>query len=182
MKTLGKLFLVCGVIVSAAWPATITMTFDESSHTPTVPAGVTFQSGVLVLCEAFDATAPVCSGNNVSDVVQFAGGNIITYNSDLGPGAIANGAEQGIPVPLPNFGAGQRFVLEPVTEGTAPEIITYSPTPNDPGGSLVTPDTYVYHITSDGVGDNTPEPATMALLGAGLLAIGGRRLWSPRQT
>jgi hypothetical protein len=177
MKTLGKLFLLaCCVIVPAAWPATINISFDESSQSPTVPPGVTFNSGVLVICEAFDATAPVCSGSNVSDIVQFAGGNIITYNSELGPGEIPHNAEQGIPVPLPNFGAGQRFVLETVTEGTGAEVITYSPTVNDPGGAPAgTPDTYVYHITSDAAGDNTPEPATMALLGIGLLAIGIRR-------
>jgi hypothetical protein len=172
MKLLAKLFLVLCCILLPAWSAVVTITIDETTQNYTARAGISFNSGVLVLCQAFDAgAAAVCSGSNVSDVVTFSGGNLIQYFSEREAGDPAPaGAETGIPSPLPNFGVGQRFVLEGSNENI--ELVTYNPTANDPGGSLVAGDSYTYRIFSD-----TPEPATMLLMGAGLLAIGfGRRL------
>jgi hypothetical protein len=134
MKAIATLLVIAfSLAPPTAWSATITISFDESLLNPKTPNGVSFNSGVLVLCEQFNvAGTATCSGNNVSDVVQFAGGNIITYNSDVQSGELPKPgtAEVGIPTPLPNFGAGQRFVLETVNEA-GNEVIRYNPTPND---------------------------------------------------
>ena len=80
MKLFAKLCILVCILLLPAWPAVITITITEASQNQTAPPGVTFNSGVLILCEAFDPTAAVCSGSNVSDVVTLAGGNLIIYN------------------------------------------------------------------------------------------------------
>ena len=54
MRVLCKVCLISFFLLLPAWAAVITISFDETNGNPTVPNGVTFTSGVLILCEVFD--------------------------------------------------------------------------------------------------------------------------------
>lgn len=178
MKTLLRLGLLASVSILPAAATAFTVVFDETTGTPITPAGLAgrLQSGNLVLCDIFNTGTTMCTGSNISDLVQWAGGSINFYASDLEPGQapVPGTAETGIPAFDPAFGAGTVYMLEPPT---IPEVITYTPTQGanaQPGGIIppVMGDTVSYTITSDATNDVVPEPATFVLLGGALLALG----------
>jgi len=173
-----RLALFASISILPASATAFTVVFDEFSSIPATPAGLVgrLQSGNLVLCDAFNAGTQICTGSNISDLVQWSGGSISLYASDLEPGQapVPGTAETGIPAFDPAFGAGTVYMLEPTT---IPEVITYTPTQGanaQPGGILppVGGDTVTYTITSDATNDAVPEPVTFLLLGSALLALG----------
>jgi len=162
-----------------AWSAAFTITFDETTGLPTTPAALVgrLQSGNLVLCEAFDLGTSICTGSNISDLVQWAGGSISLFRSGLetGQAPVPGTAELGIPAFDPSFGAGTVYMLEPTA---LPEVITYNPTQGanaTPGGIIppVMGDTVIYAITSDAAtGETVPEPNALPFLGMALVTLG----------
>jgi hypothetical protein len=177
MKTLLRLGLFASISILPAAAAAFTVTFDETTGNPITPAGLAgrLQLGNLVLCDIFNPSTTICTGSNISDLIQWTVGGINFY-SDLEPGQapVPGTAEIGIPAFDPAFGAGTVYILEPTT---IPEVITYTPTQGgnaQPGGILppVSGDTVTYIITSDATNDAVPEPATFILLGGALLALG----------
>jgi len=178
MKTLLRLGLLASIFILPAAATAFTVIFDETTGLPITPAGLAgrLQSGNLVLCDIFNPGTTICTGSNISDLIQWAGGSISFYASELEPGQVPvpGTAETGIPAFDPAFGAGTVYMLEPTT---IPEVITYTPTQGanaQPGGILapVMGDTVTYIITSDATNDAVPEPATFVLLGGALLALG----------
>jgi hypothetical protein len=177
MKTLLRLGLLASISILPAAATAFTVIFDETTGHPITPAGLAgrLQSGNLVLCDIFNPGTTICTGSNISDLIQWAGGSISFYASELEPGQVPvpGTAETGIPAFDPAFGAGTVYMLEPTT---IPEVITYTPTQGgnaQPGGILVPMgDTVTYIITSDATNDAVPEPATFVLLGGALLALG----------
>jgi hypothetical protein len=160
MKTL----LTCVVVVCLGLPAfgaVYNLRVTENTTMLNSPAG--FNSGQVVLCEAFDVGVMTCSGSNVSDVLSFIGNAFDGYGSDPGDNNAADNA--GLPA-ISCFGAGCRYLLEP-PENTV-QGVTYNPTANDPGGATNGVDTNKFVIYSD-----TPEPGSIALLGTGIVALAG---------
>ena len=178
MRGVLSLVLLSAAFTLPAWTAAFTITFDETTGQPITPAGLVgrLQSGNLVLCDAFNAGTQICTGSNISDLVQWAGGSISFFRSDLEPGQlpVPGTAELGIPAFDPAFGAGTVYILEPTT---LPEVVTYNPTQGanaGPGGILapVMGDTVTYVITSDAAtGEPIPEPSTLLFLGSALVAL-----------
>jgi hypothetical protein len=179
MRGVLSLALLSTAFTLPAWTAAFTITFDETTGNPTTPAGLVgrLQSGNLVLCDAFNAGTSICTGSNISDLVQWAGGSISFFRSNLEPGQspVAGTAELGIPAFDPSFGAGTVYLLEPAA---LPEVINYTPTQgaNATPGGIIAPvmgDTVTYVITSDAAtGEPIPEPSMLFVLGIVLAALG----------
>src|SRR5215471_7773279 len=110
MKALLAVAWFTSIFTLPAWTAAFNITFDELIAQPGTPAALAgrLQSGNLVLCEAFNPGTQICTGNNISDLIQWAGGSIRFYASELEPGqlTVRGTAETGIPNFDVNFGAG----------------------------------------------------------------------------
>jgi hypothetical protein len=174
---MSRSFLMATVLLgaTACWGANITFNITEDKPSYSPPANGSWNSGQLVLCESYDPNTTSCTGSRISDLLQWSGGNMLLFRSDLEPGQdpLPGSAEMGIPNFDPSFGSGTIYILE----NQYPSA--YNPTSKQPGGSLVPADNYQYRVYSDA---STPEPAALLLCGMGALVIGFTRFASAKRT
>src|SRR5262249_27545913 len=83
MRAFLSLGLLASTFTFPAWTAAFNININEFIAHPTTPAGLVgrLQSGNLVLCDAFNVGTTICTGNNISDLVQWAGGSISLFAS-----------------------------------------------------------------------------------------------------
>jgi hypothetical protein len=98
------------ILVQAGFSATInTVTVTESAfRQPLTPVF----SGTLILCEAFDTGTQSCSGKNVSDYLQFGGGGILSFVSDVGFPPDGDPYDTGIPCAIPSVNGVYAYIPE----------------------------------------------------------------------
>jgi hypothetical protein len=151
---------------------------------PRPPIPFQVAPGSLVICEG-NISGGQCDGAGVSDVLTF--GSPTTYMSDpagndADPETMPADADVLGTLPLPDV-EGAEHTVEAILAMGVPYIAASR---EMPGFDLTDNLPVDYFFADSALVDNVPEPPSVLLLGAGLLAFGAalcwRRSWSPHLT